>query len=353
MDLNQRITAFSNLGQFLKDFVADAEKTNLQLANFETLKEELHAVVETSKRQNAWFTIQNTHQALTSWSQNLSSESLKNWLSEYALNKTEAKEVAVIMAGNLPLVGFHDFLSVLITGHKVIAKLSSDDKMLLPCLAKVLIQLEPEFKDAISFTQERLPQFDAVIATGSNNTARYFEYYFKNKPNIIRKNRNAVAVLTGKESHEQLVHLGDDIFSYFGMGCRSVSKLFVPKDYNFDAFFKAMFEHKDIINHHKYANNYDYNKAVYLMSLFPILDNEFMILKEDENFSSPISVVFYAYYTTPESLKTSLQQHSDQIQCIVSEGFTENEIPFGNAQQPKLNDYADGVDTVAFLLKIG
>ncbi|RXG16200.1 acyl-CoA reductase LuxC [Leeuwenhoekiella aestuarii] len=352
MDLNQRITAFSNLGQFLKDFVANAEKTDLQLDDFDSLKEELHAVIETAKRQNAWFSTENTRKALTSWSENLNSETLNNWLSPYAITKTETKEVAVIMAGNLPLVGFHDFLSVLITGHKIIAKLSSDDQLLLPFLAKVLIQLEPQFKDSITFTQERLPQFDAVIATGSNNTARYFEFYFKNKPNIIRKNRNAVAVLSGNETHEQLVGLGTDIFRYFGMGCRSVSKLFVPEDYNFDAFFKAMFEHKDIINHHKYANNYDYNKAVYLMSLFPILDNEFMILKEDENFSSPISVVFYERYDTKEKLNTFLNEREAEIQCVVADGFSENEISYGNAQQPKLNDYADGVDTVAFLLKI-
>lgn len=353
MDLNQRINAFSNLGQFLKDFMANAEKTDLHLVDFEVLKEELYAVIETSKRQNAWFSTENTLQALESWSKNLQKESLDNWLSPYTITQTESKKVAVIMAGNLPLVGFHDFLSVLISGHNVIAKLSSDDKLLLPFLAKVLIQLEPQFKNAITFTQERLPQFDAVIATGSNNTARYFEFYFKNKPNIIRKNRNAVAVLTGNETHEQLVALGADIFNYFGMGCRSVSKLFVPKEYNFDAFFKAMFEHKDIINHHKYANNYDYNKAVYLMSLFPILDNEFMILKEDENFSSPISVVFYETYNSIAELRTFLSEREAEIQCVVADGFSENEIPFGQAQQPKLNDYADGVDTVAFLLKIG
>ncbi|MEH6658309.1 acyl-CoA reductase [Leeuwenhoekiella marinoflava] len=352
MDLNQRITAFANLGQFLKDFMANAEKTDLQLVDFEILKEKLHAVIETSKRQNAWFSTENTLQALQSWSKNLEEESLHTWLSPYAITQTEAKEVAVIMAGNLPLVGFHDFLSVLITGHKVIAKLSSDDQLLLPFLAKVLIQLEPQFKDRITFTQERLPKFDAVIATGSNNTARYFEFYFKNKPNIIRKNRNAVSVLTGNETHEQLVALGADIFGYFGMGCRSVSKLFVPKAYNFDAFFKALFEYKDIINHHKYANNYDYNKAVYLMSLFPILDNEFMILKEDENFSSPISVVFYERYNTKTELQTFLSEREAEIQCVVADDFSENEIPFGQAQQPKLNDYADGVDTVAFLLKI-
>ena len=352
MDLKQRITAFAKLGQFLTDFLSKSQKTELQLTDFEKLTEEFEAVIQTAYRQNAWFTPEHIKMALHSWSEAIQQTSLENWLDDYTIVNEEPKTIAVIMAGNLPLVGFHDFLSVLVTGHKLLAKLSSDDKLLLPFLAKVLTRLEPEFKDAITFTEERLTDFDAVIATGSNNTARYFEYYFKNKPNIIRKNRNALAVLTGNETHEQLVALGTDIFGYFGMGCRSVSKLFVPNDYNFDAFFKAMFEHKEVINHHKYANNYDYNKAVYLMSLFPILDNEFMILKEDENFSSPISVVFYENYDSAEKLKSILDSKSEQIQCIAASGFDENEIAFGQAQHPKLYDYADGVDTVAFLLKL-
>ena len=197
-----------------------------------------------------------------------------------------------------------------------------------------------------------MPQFDAVIATGSNNTARYFEYYFKDKPSIIRKNRNAVAILTGNETAEQLEALGSDIFNYFGMGCRSVSKIYVPQGYDFDAFFNAMYAHQDVINHHKYANNYDYNKAVYLMSLFPVLDNNFMVLKEDKNFSSPISVVFYEYYKSIDSLKETLSSQADQIQCVVAQNFDPNEVAFGQAQKPKLYDYADGVDTVAFLLKL-
>ena len=352
MDLKQRITAFANLGQFLTDFLLKNPKTELQGIDFEKLTEEFEAVIETAYRQNAWFTPEHINMALHSWAEALQEASLKNWLNKYRITNEAPKTVAVIMAGNLPLVGFHDFLSVLVTGHKLLAKLSSDDKLLLPFLAKVLTRLEPGFTDAITFTEERLTDFDAVIATGSNNTARYFEYYFKNKPHIIRKNRNAVAVLTGDETHEQLVALGNDIFGYFGMGCRSVSKLFVPKAYNFEAFFKAMFEHQEVINHHKYANNYDYNKAVYLMSLFPILDNEFMILKEDENFSSPISVVFYERYDSTKELKKLLNAKRKDIQCIVAAGFEENEVAFGQAQHPKLYDYADGVDTVAFLLKI-
>ncbi|MGO4910889.1 acyl-CoA reductase [Leeuwenhoekiella sp. W20_SRS_FM14] len=353
MDLNQRITAFSKLGLFLNDFLSNTTKSDMTLADTQTLQIEFAEVLKTATRENAWFTPEHLQMALSSWSESLTETSLKNWTSAYNFDTNlESKRVAVIMAGNLPLVGFHDFLSVLISGHSVLAKLSSDDKLILPYLAKVLIAIEPLFENKIEFTEGKLAAFDAVIATGSNNTARYFEYYFKTKPHIIRKNRNAVAVLTGNESTEELELLGDDIFRYFGMGCRSVSKLFVPQDYNFDFFYKAMFNYKDLLNHHKYANNYDYNKAVYLMSLFPILDNGFLVLKEEENFSSPISVVFYERYDNLETLKTYLDEKTDQIQCIVASGFDQKEVGFGQAQKPNLSDYADGVDTIAFLLKI-
>ena len=256
------------------------------------------------------------------------------------------------MAGNLPLVGFHDFLSVLISGHKLIAKPSSNDALLLPYLAKMLIKIEPGFTDRITFTDKTLPAFDAVIATGSDNTSRYFEYYFKNKPHIIRGSRNAVAILTGKETAQQLSGLADDIFTFYGMGCRSVSKVFLPRGYDFDVFFNAMFRFRESINHAKYANNYDYNKAVYLMSLMPVLDNGFLVLKEDTAFASPIAVVFYEYYDDENQLKAYLETQAKSIQCVVAAGFLKNEIPFGQAQKPELHNYADGVDTLDFLAKL-
>ena len=195
-----------------------------------------------------------------------------------------------------------------------------------------------------------MENFDAVIATGSNNTARYFEYYFKDKPSIIRKSRNSVAVLTGNETTEQLTVLGEDIFRYFGLGCRNVSKLFVPKGYNFEAFFKAMYEYRDVIHYEKYANNYDYNKAVFLMSNFQLLDNEFLTIKEDVSYASPISSVFYEFYDDVDELKTRLESESEQIQCIVSNNLIKNSTAFGQTQNPQLWDYADNVDTITFLL---
>ncbi|MFN2262367.1 MAG: acyl-CoA reductase, partial [Psychroflexus sp.] len=187
----------------------------------------------------------------------------------------------------------------------------SNDKVLLPFLAEALIEIEPEFQNKIRFTENKLENFDAVIATGSNNTARYFEYYFKNKPNIIRKNRNSVAVLSGRETKNELKTLGEDVFRYFGLGCRNISKLFVPKIYKFDTFFESIFEYKTYIDHHKYANNYDYNKAVYLMSSVKLLDNNFLILKEDSNYASPIGCLFYETYENEDELQNKLESDKE------------------------------------------
>lgn len=308
--------------------------------------------IQLSKSYNGWFTKNNIQFAFKSWEDALNEKNLLKWTSVYDLEKTPNHTIAMVLAGNIPLVGFHDLLSVLISGNRVIAKLSSNDKLLLPYLTKYLIAIEPEFEGKIVFTEEKLENFDAVIATGSNNTARYFDYYFGKYPNIIRKNRNSVAVLSGKETSEDLKNLSNDIFRYFGLGCRNVSKLFIPKDYNFDAFFNAMFIWKEVINDSKYINNYDYNKAVYLMSNVNLLDNEFLLLKEDFNFSSPISVTFYEYYDTLESVSEKLIIEKDHIQCIVSNLGIENEIKFGETQKPKLWDYADQIDTIDFLIKL-
>lgn len=349
MNLEQRIRAFADLGQFFQQYLNEQAKDEPQ---FNEWHKNLHTAIQKSKAANAWFTTENIIFALNSWAEVLTVKQLEQWLKSYSINKVKPKRVAIIMAGNIPLVGFHDFLSVLICGHSVIVKQSSNDQYILPVIADVLALFNSEFKESIDITSEKLTNFDAVIATGSNNTARYFEYYFRDKPSIIRKNRNAVAVLTGNETAEELELLSEDIFRYFGLGCRNVSKLFIPENYNFDPFFNAVFKWNGIINHHKYANNYDYNKAVYLMSEFNILDNGFFMLKEDSNYASPISVAFYEYYNNLEELQLKLTSESDQIQCAVSGVSTGIGIPFGSTQQPKLWDYADNVDSVDFLLKI-
>ncbi|RNC87348.1 MAG: acyl-CoA reductase [Winogradskyella sp.] len=348
MELQQRVNAFVKLGNFLSQFTPSPKEADIDKSLIDGFKHQLKLAEES----NGWFTKKNLAFALQSWADNLSEKNLTIWTSNYSFTNIDTKNIAIIMAGNIPLVGFHDFLSVLLSGHKVLVKQSSNDKHLLPFLSKYLEFVEPGFKGKIKFTEEKLTDFDAVIATGSNNTARYFEYYFKDKPAIIRKNRNSIAVLTGDESQEDLEALSDDIFRYYGLGCRNVSKLYVPNGYNFDEFFKAIFKWKDIINETKYANNYDYNKAVYLMSEFDMLENGFLMIKEDKSFGSPIATLFYEYYNSVEELQTLLKTQEDNIQCVVANGFLADEILFGASQNPQLWNYADNVDTVDFLLKL-
>ena len=345
-------SSFVELGNFLRKFSLEKNTKETSVLQNDLFYDDFISLIELSQSHNGWFTPEQVYFSIQSWGNALTETNLNQWLSTYDFSKIVPKKIGLILAGNIPLVGFHDFLSVLISGHDVLVKTSSSDQHLLKFLAKYLIAIQPELNSKITFVEGKLEGFDAVIATGSNNTARYFEYYFKDKPSIIRKNRNSVAVLNGTETHEELVGLGEDIFRYFGLGCRNVSKLFVPKDYNFEAFFKAMFEYSEVIQYEKYANNYDYNKAVFLMSNFELLDNEFLTIKEDTSYSSPISSVFYEFYDSLEEVKSRLSNDADQIQCIVSKDLIENSIVFGQTQQPKLWDYADNLDTLAFLSKI-
>ncbi len=349
MNLNNRKEAFVKLGQFLTKYTA---KNPLYTDDENVFVSQLDQAITAAIIHNGWFTKEDIYFNLNQWGSNLTEENLSAWLSHYDFSAITPKTVAIIMAGNIPLVGFHDLLCVLLSGHKALIKQSSKDKQLTPCLMQFLIAQEASLSDSIRFTDEKLENFDAVIATGSNNTARYFEYYFSKKPRIIRKNRNSVAVFTGEEKPEDLKDFGEDLFRYFGLGCRNVSKIFVPKNYDFTSFFETIYPWNPLINSHKYANNYDYNKAVYLMSEFKMLENGFFILKEDKKYASPIACLFYEYYDSLESLHKKLQEDSDQIQCIVSKNKLWNGIKFGQTQRPKLNDYADGVDTLAFLSKL-
>ena len=352
ISIQNRITAFAKLGDFIGQFSVDNIKKIDSIEHNEIFFDGFLHQMKIAQEKNSWFTKENILFSLNSLSKALTKSNLTTFTKDHNLNIESTKKVAIIMAGNIPLVGFHDFLSVLISGHSVLVKQSSNDKHLLPFIAKYLEYVEEEFKGKITFTEEKLQDFDAVIATGSDNTARYFEFYFKNKPNIIRKSRNSVAVITGKETEDDFIKLSDDVFQYFGLGCRNVSKLYVPKNYNFDTFFTGMYAKKDIINNAKYANNYDYNKAVYLMSLFDLLENGFLMIKEDQSYSSPIATIFYEYYENETDLKIKLHQDKEKIQCIVSKDFIENEVAFGQTQHPKLTDYADGVNTLDFLSQI-
>ncbi len=340
MQLEQRISAFVDLGSHLL-----------------SKNDELDKIIELSTQTNAWFTKENIKKSLQALAQNLKRESLETWTAPYQqhLNTyTSSKTVAMIPAGNIPLVGFHDFLAALICGHKVLIKLSSNDKYLLPYLSQYLTKIEPGFTSYISYTETKLENFDAIIATGSNNSALYFDYYFKNHPHIIRRNRTSVAVLSGNETMDELQSLADDLFQYFGLGCRNVSKLFVPDNYAFDNLLKASEKYFPLANHHKFKNNYDYRKAILQMNLIPFIDMGFCIFKEDASLHSPIAVVHYEHYTDLQDVEFGLKNHTTELQCIVSQNgyLQENSVVFGKAQKPELWDYADQIDTMDFLLKL-
>ena len=297
---------FVQLGFFLKQFDTEFTQNNNVLHN-DLFFDQFASIIENQQHLNGWFTKEQVVHAVQAWANALTTDNLNQWLQSYHFSDNKKpKIVGLILAGNIPLVGFHDVLSVLISGNIAKIKLSSNDQQLLKAIVKYLVALNPEFADRIQLVEGKLEHFDAVIATGSNNTARYFEYYFREKPSIIRKNRNSVAVLTGNETKEDLIGLGEDIFRYFGLGCRNVSKLFVPKGYNFDTFFQAVFKYQDVIHYEKYANNYDYNKSIYLVNGVKHLDNGFLLVKEDASFTSPLAVLFYEEYHFQKYLSTSL-----------------------------------------------
>lgn len=355
MNINRRLNAFIQLGRFLKQF----SDVNSQKQNFQDLdvNNELATLLSSVKVHNPWFTELNVLNALNAIANNLEEEKLTNWISPYIPhindNKTP-RRVVVIMAGNIPMVGFHDLLCVLLSGNIFVGKLAADDKILLPYLVKKLIEFEPELSQFIEFTEGTIKNIEAVIATGSNNSARYFEYYFGKYPSIIRKNRNSVAVLNNTETTADLANLGNDIFQYFGLGCRNVSKLFVPLNYSFDLFYQSIVKFQDIIHNNKYGNNYEYNRTVYLMSNdSTLLDNNFLLLKEDSAYASPIGVLFYEYYNNVDDLNQKLEKDKDFLQCVVSNSSAiKKAIPFGKAQCPALADYADGMDTMKFLIEL-
>lgn len=296
---------------------------------------------------NNWFTRENVSHSVKAIGNMLEEEKLQQWIQKYPVGESTHKTVAIIMAGNIPLVGFHDFLSVLIAGHKVLAKLSSQDPYLLAKVSELLIAIEPRFKDKITLTKDPIRDFDAVIATGSNNSARYFDQYFAKYPHIIRKNRTSAAIISGNESQEEIEALGTDMFKYYGLGCRNVSKLFVPQGYDFQFFIKSLDPFKTLADHHKWVNNYDYNKSIYLVNREPHFDSGFFLMKEDKAWVSPISVIYYEFYENEQSLQQKLTENKSLIQCLV--GKEAEQVAPGTAQAPELWDYADGVDTMEFL----
>ncbi|SMP32611.1 acyl-CoA reductase [Chryseobacterium profundimaris] len=341
MNIENQVLGLTRLSDYIKEFLLkNSENYNENDVDFELL-------LKKSEIENPWFTIENQKFALRQWADLLTDENIKSWLKEYSLSKT-SKRVGLILAGNIPLVGFHDVISVVLSNHIPVIKLSSKDRYMIPFLLKKWNEFS-EGNVLFEFV-ERLENFDAVIATGSNNTARYLEYYFKNHLHIIRKNRTSIAVIKGDETEEELTLLAEDIFRYFGLGCRNVTRLFIPHDYVIDRIFESFIGFQDIINHNKYANNYDYNRAVYLLNQEKFWDNNFVMLKEDEKLFSPLSVINFSRYSSLEEVKHFIAENEENIQCVVAkEELGLDSIAFGEAQNPGLDTYADNVDTMKFL----
>lgn len=348
MTLKQRKEAFVQLGLFINRHL-----TNNQNPKEERFHNDLQKLTEVAFSYNGWFTPDNINRALQGLVVMMEEEALD----EFTKSITEPKEpktVAVIMAGNIPAVGFHDMMCVLLSGHNILIKVSSDDPAFIPFLVGMLIYFEKEFATKVNFAEARLNNFDAVIATGSNNSAKHFEYYFGKYPNIIRKNRTSVALLNGQESETDLKELGKDIFYYFGLGCRNVSKVYVPEGYNFNKLFEAVYDFKYVIDNKKYNNNYEYNRAIYLLDLIPFLDNNFLMIKESIDLHAPTSVLFHESYTNQKQLVDKIAPIRSNLQCIVSNFEIEGVkiIPFGKTQEPSIFDFADDVNTLDFLKTI-
>lgn len=328
MTLQERINLLSRLGQYM-------------------LSEEVEwlSIKEMAYRENPWFIPEFIEKSSQNIARNfLNPTFLQNWAIQYKIPETNPshKTVGVVMAGNIPLVGFHDFLCVFMSGHSIVMKASSKDEVLIKHLVKKLSDRENSIQNQVSFA-ERLKGCEAYIATGSNNSSRYFEYYFGKYPNIIRRNRTSVAILDATETKEELEALADDIQLYFGLGCRNITKLYVPKDYDFVPLLNALRKYAHLMDFHKYLHNFDYHLALLIMGNKYYMNNDSIILTENESPFSPVSQVHYSFYNSHPDLESL--ENSTNIQCIVGK----KQLPFGQAQSPFLTDYADGVDTMAFL----
>jgi hypothetical protein len=345
MNLQSRIDAFVTLGERML-----TESKQCCGSKFE-------ATIKEASIHNPWFTSENVYFAIDSIANHwLTRDTLNAFVSKYPsayFNPRVNKKVVVIMAGNIPFAGLHDMLCVLLTGHYFLGKVSSKDGHLIAAIIELLYEIDPDFKNLIELSEVTLHGFDAVIATGSDNSSRYFDYYFKNYPTIIRKHRNSIAVLSGNETEEELTHLSDDIFLYFGLGCRNVSMLIVPRNYNFNLLLKAFKVWQNLDTHNKYMNNYEYQKTMNLMNLIDHIDTDFMLLKQNESISSTVGVVHYKEYDDIGSVISFIDNHRAELQCIVGDNrIIPEAIPFGSSQNPGIDEFADGIDTINFLGKL-
>lgn len=352
LSISKRLKVLQTLGELLNEFTGNLSR-ELDPAGTSGFPE-LDIAIERSKSNNPWFTHESIMLSLKGLANMLELNKIEAWANNYSIgNNHQSKTIGVVMAGNIPLVGFHDFVCVFLSGHRFLGKLSADDPYLFPAILKILSTHEPCIQEYFQFTTDRITDFDAIIATGSNNTARYFDFYFGKYPNIIRKNRNSLAILDGDETQEDLRALSDDIFTFFGLGCRNVSKILIPEDFPVSTLLESFGKYASYAFNHKYFNNYEYNKAILLINQVPHYDNGFSLLVPQTSLSSPVSVIHYQTYRHAYETDDLVLPYLNEIQCIVSKsGRYENSVIPGQAQFPELNDYADGVDTMEFLLKL-
>ena len=345
MNLNNRITLFVKLGRFFSDYINN---------NLESLeKNKFDKAINESILHNSFFSKKNILKSLLSWSNVLTKKSIDNFLSNYMIKiKKREKKIAIVMAGNIPLVGFHDFFCVILSGNFAVIKLSSKDSHLFKFILSFLVKENPDFSTKFDVVENKLQIFDAVIATGNNISANQFELYFKKYPKIIRRNRHSIAILNGNETKKEIELLANDIFYYYGLGCRNVSKIFIPNNYNLDILFKSFVLWNEVINKNSYANNYNYYRAIYLLNKEVFFDNGFVLLKESEKIGSPVGTIYFEYYKSENQIKEMIKKNNEKIQCIVSNNNYRKTIKFGETQMPNLNDFADDIDTFNFLLKL-
>jgi len=353
IDTERIIRSFTGLGAaFSEASLAPDPGKVVSISDYTVLKQS----IEHAYHHNPWFVPAFVRFAFRAWAEALREDKVSKWIQNYLPGDGPMKppsRVGIIMAGNIPMVGLHDLLCVLASGNHALIRLSQSDDQLIPAVLELLYQLNPEFKNQITVTSGPLKNFDAVIATGSNNTSRYFDYYFGKYPSIVRRNRNGVAVISGNEAESDLFKLADDIFVYFGLGCRNISKIYIPEDYKVEYLLPFFEEYAYLSDLHKYRNNYDYQKSLLLINIVFHLDNGFLLVKEDTSLMSPISVLHTETYSSPKTLNKHLSGIEGQIQCIVSAlNGLDQAIPFGQSQYPELWDYADGIDSMAFLMNL-
>ena len=334
------IKNFSTLGRSVENALQSAYNNTL-----------LDRAFEDSLRLNPLFTINMQHEALKIICKKfLNINCLHNWLTPYKELLFEREStVGIVMAGNLPLVGFHDFLVTMASGSRAQIKLSGKDR-LLPALFEMLCEINPYWRARVAFTEHLPENIDLLIATGGEEASKFFKSEYDEIPKIVRSSRSSIAILKGDETIDELRRLSDDIFLYYGMGCRSVSTLLVPFGYTFELLIEAFKNKENAITSEDYLSAYRYQKALAAMNKSGYSDGGFYILREHSSFPPPMGVLNVLTYRNVDQINEFIDSNKLHLQCVVNRKFNNSNIEFGEAQYPSLDEYADGVNSLEFLL---